>query len=690
MNNEENNSTFYSSKTNHVDRSFLGSMTSKVIVNKDLKESEALLKQIQPEINKLTEAFAKLAAETNKATDIKRWNDLQKLTARMESFLKEGNKNLEDTGDILTKAYDAAVKYNNELLVYDVQSGKTTQKQIKQKQDYITLLETERDISHEITDEIEKHNKNAADAMSNLKDSLGKLSMHLGQLATVTGINELKEGFLGKENSWLSLRNSYGATLGLNNNGSFDRFKNRLLDQVSIMNSQINQVKYSSDDVKTYVSNLSSLGIYDTKLAEEQLKAAIEGNKIANLSVETQANILKNGIRNNNKDALNSFNNTVATLLNSQIGLSKDLLEEMASSSGTLATTLSFLGNAKANEQLVKGQAFVESKYGKGAGGSALNILNDLAANGVNSQYYASLGGNDILQLAKTDAGAALALIAENVNKSSIVNTAASGPYAMNAMSGLGVDTNVMSLYGTAQNGQTYEEFLSDTAANTATLADIAKGEAMTLQEQMANFFKNIFNHLPTEAMLGIADAFYTASVAWLAISLGNDITKIILLSSMVKKFGLMPTFLTKLIGPSSTLASSLLSISGGILGAIMAFKDGFDGYTKYANGEWKNAGPVSSTIGGALGGTSDNVFQRVITNLIKGAAIGTAINPGLGTLIGGGIGLILGLIGGENIANGLTSIWKFIAGDTSSAKGGPIGGNIGGRSRFLFCFYGC
>ena len=80
----------------------------------------------------------------------------------------------------------------------------------------------------------------------------------------------------------------------------FNDFKKDLLGEIRVMNMNTGQIRYSGDDLKSYLSNMSKLGIYDTKLAEAQLKAVIEGNKIAGLSYETQAGLLKIGRRSNN------------------------------------------------------------------------------------------------------------------------------------------------------------------------------------------------------------------------------------------------------------------------------------------------------------------------------------------------------------------------------------------------------
>lgn len=141
--------------------------------------------------------------------------------------------------------------------------------------------------------------------------------------------------------------------------------------------------------------------------------------------------------------------------------------------------------------------------------------------------------------------------------------------------------------------------------------------------------------------------------------------------------------------GLTSVLSSTGAKVLGGVGGAIMTVKDAVGGYKKADqwfekenNGQPATTGQkVSSTIGGALGGTGPGVFdegastgdkvKNVLGGAAKGAMIGTMFGP-IGTAVGGLVGAGLSALGGEKISKGLSKLGEGIK-DTASKVGETV-----------------
>jgi len=122
-----------------------------------------------------------------------------------------------------------------------------------------------------------------------------------------------------------------------------------------------------------------------------------------------------------------------------------------------------------------------------------------------------------------------------------------------------------------------------------------------------------------------------------------------------------------KLPGLAGAL-SNMLGKAGGLgliaAGLTWGIMDGIAGMTK--SDEW-GVSKISGFLGGFLGGTGSG-WKGAFAGAGKWALIGTGIGMMLGPvgaivggLLGAAIGGIMGFIGGENIAKGLDSIWKWV-----------------------------
>ena len=511
MDEKENQSTLYSNSLGKVDKSYLGSKISSKIVESKGNQIDAELLQYETHLAKIAEDWQKIQ-ETRKISqsELRAMNEMSVLSKQIAEFEKTKNKDAEEYVRLVEDYARTALK-NEELIFQNRQkNNELLGDALDQETEHLADLKSSLKYIVKDSKDFAAHMENAGKKGEYLKSNLKNLSDSLGKLSMVTGLDSIKKELQGQSsNSWVDLRNRTSMNMGMTGFGEWERFKNTLVGNVQAMNTSLGKMMYGSDDVKNYVANLSNLGIYDTKMAEAQLQAVIEGNKIAGMSYETQSAILKIGRRTDNQELLGQVNKTIATLLNTQIGLSKEQLTKMTEQSVGNADILSFLGNPQAITQLTKGKAFLESEYGAGTADAAENILTDLLNSGVDSKYYASLGGNDIISLAEQDAGKALEMIVQRAQQSNILNTASNGVYSMNALGSLGVDVNTRALnQAKGSTGKSYDQFLEETSKNGATLNDIAANQWVPLEEQIKNHLGLIASNFPTLGMFTFQNAF--------------------------------------------------------------------------------------------------------------------------------------------------------------------------------------
>ena len=701
MNENENQSTLYSNSLGKVDKSYLGSKISSKIVESKGNQIDAELLQYEAHLAKIAEDWQKIQ-ETRKISqsELRALNEMSVLSKQIAEFEKNKNKDAEEYVRLVEDYAKAALK-NEELIFQNRQkNNELIGDALDQETEHLADLKSSLKYIVKDSKDFAAHMENAGKKGQYLKENLKNLSDGLGKLSMVTGLDSIKKELQGQSsNSWVDLRNRTSMNMGMTSSGEWERFKNTLVGNVQSMNSSLGKMMYGSDDIKNYMANLSNLGIYDTKMAEAQLQAVIEGNKIAGMSYETQSAILKIGRRTDNQELLGQVNKTIATLLNAQIGLSKEQLAKMTEQSVANADVLSFLGNPQAITQLTTGKAFLESEYGAGTGDAAENILTDLLNSGVDSKYYAALGGNDIINMAQQDAGKALEMIVQRAQQSNIMNTASNGVYSMNALGNLGVDANTRALnQAKGKTGKSYDQFLEETSKNGATLNDIAANQWVPLEEQIKNYLGLITANFPTLGMFTFQNAFYVSTLAQIAFQIKESVKQTLLLGKIAgdtKVFGKNASGMTDFLKGTGKFGGMIDKVAGiaGIVsliaGSIMFIKDFVGGWKdteKYGNKDTlggKIKSGLAQGIYGDMEGSSSNALKNAIKWGLIGAGIGTIV-PGIGNLagflIGGAAGLLFGGITGSlGAKNGVISnAFGLVNSNKEEAKGSPEAGRGG------------
>lgn len=697
MFNDESEKSYY--RRDNVDKSFVGSINSERYVKSNLSQMESNIKAMTEEMNGYVATLKAAEEAGNKltASQQKLIKDISVANNQVKDFNKNNNQDLEkavqlqkDLNELRLKGANA--EYDVKKKYYDLEEDK-----LNAMEEHLAEVVDSYSVLKQDTKDLLSHMDNAKKKYEHLKTSFNDLKSNVRDLAMVTGLDNIKNELAGKgTNTWKEVRNKVAPQLGMSNSYEWENFKNGLIGNVQQMNSNLGKAMYGADDVKNYLSKLSDLGIYDTQLAEAQLQAVIEGNKILGLSTETQAGLLKIAKRTNNSDMLNDVNNTIATLLNIQIGLSKEQLALIAEQNLETANVLSFLGNGNAEQQMIQAQAYLEANYGAGTGNAASNILKDLVQNGTNSQYYAQLGGaDDILRMAQTDAGKAMVMIAQKAQKSGMANTATENAYAYNA---LGVDSNLMALYSSKGNGKSYDEFLVEMRNGQATAADIAVEQLVSFEDQVKNSLGLIISKLPTSMMLGLQNTFYVMAIAQMSFNAVNSIFKLVKGHGIGQAIFSSPKFAAftskagaflKGTGAFGGMVNTLAGIAGAvslIAGGVMFIKDFTAGYKdtkKYGNDD-SLGGKIKSGLAQGIYGDAEGSSSNALKNAIKwgliGAGIGTIV-PGIGNLagflIGGAAGLLFGGITGSIGANNgiISNAFGLVNNSKNEAQGAPIGG---------------
>lgn len=703
-NNQEgfSDSTFYINQSSRPVNTYSGARASARFVqdkqqniDTDLQDYLTLLNNIAAKWNEIADKRKLTAAEERS------YSNILAISNDISKYSKEKEKDIEKYIE-LTKDYSKiAVDAEKRILESRKKAGELTEESYRNSLDYVSEINDKVKSSVADAENLGKHFENANRTMEYLSKSFSKVKDGIRDIAVVSGLDAIKNQLMGgSTGSMTQLRNAITNQFGFTSDRDWYQFRNNLLSGTMQLNTSVGQVAFGLDDVKKYMSDLSALGIYDTEMAERQLTAVLEGTKYLGLSTETQNQILKISRRSGNDFLLQEVNDTISTLLNAQIGLSKEQLAQMTANATNSADLLSFYGNDEAMTQLINAQGFLETNYGSGVADAATAIFEDLVANGVNSDYFGLYGGQQVLDIATRDAGTALNMLVENIRKSGYVQAYANSPYIGQ---GAGIDANVRTIFNAANGGQSYQDFLSKTADTAGATNELISKQAIPLSEQIANFASLLVSFfMPNGSFFNVENLFYTASLVQFAFeaiqwkkanaTLGVIAANTGGIGNAAGGGGKGITGLLKSIFPV------VKSIAGYATLLLTAFY-GFSSLFKDVSEGWKNpedygnkdttGGKLKSALDSAIFGEAEGSGSNALKNALKwgaiGATVGTVI-PGVGNLagfiIGGAAGLlfgsITGAIGGNNAVTRATS---NLLGVSNNSEGAPAGSGGQGES---------
>ncbi len=299
---------------------------------KDLKEMQKLYKQLEKSQSKMTTAQENQFKSQKRALELQ-IASLEDIKQAQEVSDRDAVRSIKDTNKIrqkmlleYQKLLDGVAKRQEQLKSGD----KELAKQLREDAEHVNEIyaSVNKEVSQinlniETTGAILKNTQTSfAKAMSNtLKDASDELSgllnmFNLDKLAN-SGLNK----FLTDK---IAVQNDMMKQFGFETKNQYLDFKNGLDTTLESMGNL-----FSGTDLKQYMSNLSSMGITSTKMAQEQMRASIMGSKYLGVSAETQTEMFKWMKRTNDYDMLDEHNKIITGLLKSQLGLSKEQLDTM-------------------------------------------------------------------------------------------------------------------------------------------------------------------------------------------------------------------------------------------------------------------------------------------------------------------------------------------------------------------------
>lgn len=430
----------------------------------------------------------------------------------------------------------------------------------------------------DIADDTNKDMKDTAKTLNNTSADLGKsLSNTLKSAANTTKeiANMLNLQSLANPESAakdrLAARNAVMKQLGMTSDSQYSQFNKSLVNELQTMNSQMGNL-FSADDMYAYFEKMSELGITNQKMAEEQMRATVIGSKYLGVSGETQQAIFKFMRTTNDYTMLDKHNKTIAGLLKSQLGVSKEQLDIMSKTVYSDADVLAALGgNAKKyTSQALAAGAAVDSVMGVSGMGDVLTktLGQIVTAAPQDLGKWAQIFGSDVQAIRRYgqagEAGKAIELM---INNNQLKNISGMNSDAIaGLMSELGIDAGLINInrYFKENGTASYNEKLATSLANIESMTDnelaryLEDTTELTWLEKLSNT-----SSLMLEEMLGYKGTMKLANAA-LIMYLGSGIVDMI---TNFKSLNLM-SLLTTQLGAGSTMGKHAASTAGLATGA--------------------------------------------------------------------------------------------------------------------------
>lgn len=625
-------------------------------------------------LEKLGQQLSKINNESKRSSE-ERKKLLDEVARAQKDLLDYTKKNGADEKELL-KLYEKSISAREKILKKYVKNNGFLLKQLDlEKADIKEMIA--------LSDKLGK-SKGIITLSNKLKDLSADISdlskaLNLDKLANSEGIKSLRE-----------LRKNTMTSMNLSSN-QFQSFKNDLISEVRQLNKNVGTSLYGLDDVKWYLSSLNELGIYSTTLAEQQVTQAIIGNKLLGLSLETQAQFIKTMKRTDNKELLQQQNETIASLLKSNLEVSKEQLAIAAGNTADLLDKMSYMGItgdalSNMNKSATAGQAAVISAYGVDTNTAVYSVLSDMF-NNTNSDYYWKAGGDATNNaLRNGDYGTALQSL---MNSDYYKKLASMSDWEIQNMvshgQATGEDMKIAAMVRESSklNMEEYNKVMSmDSKEAKKYLDDIQKkqAESLTWQEKLENWFGLFFGQLPWQVFVGLANTAFTLYIASALLEMPTKIHKFLTVGLKDLKWifngltNLITTGGAKLLATIGPWGTAILGIAA-LVGAFFMFKNDWERAEEQKMPKWQalllgtreGIGNVLWSIGKYL---LVGLGVAMLVAAITGAT--TAIAPIL--LIAAAIGAIAGIIGAifnrkKDVGGALTGI------------GGEAGWGIGGSS---------
>lgn len=345
---------------------------------------------------------------------------LRKIKKETQDLYDKGEASADDIIDLINqsaKSYN--VIYNDNLKAIQRQISELEKKKdlnddeitqleyMKQLEDQILTSQIQQEHSTERNTENIKEYTNILKTNTNswskgMSQTLGSVSSTLGNLANMFNINKLANSGLNQfVSSKLDLQNQMMKDFGMVSKNEYLDFKNNLDDTLNSMGNLFN-----SSDLKTYMGNLSKMGITDTNLAESMAKSSMLASKYLGVSTETQEQLFKYMKRTNDYDMLDEHNKTITGILQAQLGVSREQLdimsqEALASMDALAAAGVSPEAQETFRNQYVAMEASLTNAVGEDTAKSIMGVVSEFANSDLTnaSSLVKKYGGNAVNML---------------------------------------------------------------------------------------------------------------------------------------------------------------------------------------------------------------------------------------------------------------------------------------------------
>ena len=222
-------------------------------------------------------------------------DELNQLVKDNEATSKAAMKTIQLSVEKTLKAGENASTATKEF-VEDINTAmaKTNETLTKQKSEIAALNK-----------QLDKSQDNFAKGMSKTLKTAGDKLSGLSNMFNLQNIADTQIQSKAQERA--RARATVMSQLGIGSTGQFESFRSSLQNELESMNASMSNL-FNTQDYTNYMQKLDTLGITNEKMAEEQMRASLIGNKYLGVSDETQQQIFKFMKKTNTYDMLDKHN----------------------------------------------------------------------------------------------------------------------------------------------------------------------------------------------------------------------------------------------------------------------------------------------------------------------------------------------------------------------------------------------
>ena len=381
-----------------------------------LDNNRRSLEDMQKNFSKLEKAITSLNKEQQKSIQ-KQLDALQKWSDKAKSIKENQNVSEKEATKFVEKSNEArlnaALEYQKITREIANNQDNLSKKEKKFAESLKGELDSIAEATQQVTDEVAKQNEQIERTKQVLKETQSNFAKGLSQtlkassdtlsgLVNMFNINSLANSDVNKFfSSKLDMQNSIMKTFSMDTKQQYVDFKSDLNEVLNNMGDL-----YNANDLTTFMSNLSSMGITDTNIAQQLMKSSIQATKYLGMSEETQQVMFKWMKRTNDYDMLDKHNKTIVGILKSNLGISAEQLDALTTIAYSSNETMSAIGMSKetisaVNQASLTGAATL---YGTGLDMNTVEEIQKayqdfLTADIDELTKYSKLGMQDVLDI---------------------------------------------------------------------------------------------------------------------------------------------------------------------------------------------------------------------------------------------------------------------------------------------------